>query len=241
MRRIKEPEVRKSEILDAAQKLFAEKGYSKTTVTDILNVHGLSKGVFYYYFKSKEEVMDAIIQRIVDAEVEGAKRIVSSPDLTPPQKLCAILLGQGQTEENVKSKEDMIDQFHMAENAEMHQKSMVQSVKQLVPVIAEIISQDKKIFKTDYPQETVAFFLAAGQFIFDQGLFQWNEEELSKLVMAFVELIEKTLGVSFTCGGKKARGCKRYCSSCSSIICRGSSDFRRHPLWDYGCANCYRI
>ena len=52
MRRPKEPEVRKNELLDAAQKLFVEKGYAKTTVTDILNVYGLSKGVFYYYFKS---------------------------------------------------------------------------------------------------------------------------------------------------------------------------------------------
>lgn len=47
--RHKEPEVRKSELLDAAQKLFFEKGYSKTTVTNKLNVHGLSRGVFYYY------------------------------------------------------------------------------------------------------------------------------------------------------------------------------------------------
>ncbi|WP_233457025.1 TetR/AcrR family transcriptional regulator [Blautia producta] len=70
MRRHKEPEVRKGELLDAAQKLFVEKGYAKTTVTDILNVHGLSKGVFYYYFKSKEEVMDAIIQRMVDDMVD---------------------------------------------------------------------------------------------------------------------------------------------------------------------------
>lgn len=197
MRRIKEPEVRKSELLDAAQKLFIEKGYAKTAVTDILNVHGLSKGVFYYYFKSKEEVMDAIIQRMVDAEVANAKKIAANPDMMPPQKLCAILMGQGQTEEHANDKEDMINQFHIAENAEMHQKSLVQTVKHLSPVIAEIIYQEKEnqTFKTDYLQETVEMFLAAGQFIFDRGLFRWNEEELARRAMAFVEMMEKTLGV----------------------------------------------
>lgn len=197
MRRIKEPEVRKSEILDAAQKLFAEKGYAKTTVTDILNVHGLSKGVFYYYFKSKEEVMDAIIQRITDAMVLNAEKIVANPELTPPQKLCAIMMSQGMSEEDTKKKEEMIDQFHIAENAEMHQKSLVQTVKHLAPVIAEIVllEKEKGVFFTDYPQESVEFFLAAGEVVFDQGLFKWSKEELFRRVMAYIDLMEKTLGV----------------------------------------------
>lgn len=196
MRRLKEPEVRKNEILDAAHKLFVEKGYSKTTVIDILNVNGLSKGVFYYYFKSKEEVLDAIIKRIVDAEVANAKKIVADPNLAPPQKLFAILMGQGQPEQDIKEKEDIINQFHIAENAEMQQKSLVQTIKHLAPVIAEIIYQDKEeAFETDYPQETAAFFLAAGQLVLDQDLFQWKDEELIRYVKAFVELMEKTLGV----------------------------------------------
>ncbi len=195
MRRHKEPEVRKSELLDAAQKLFIEKGYAKTTVTDILNVHGLSKGVFYYYFKSKEEVMDAIIQRMVDDAVDNAKKIVANPDMTPPQKIYAILMGQGQTEEMIKDREDMAHEFHTADNAEMHQKSLVQSIKYLAPVMAEILQQDTDTFSTDFPQETVALFLAAGQFIFDEGLFQWSEEENTRYAIAFIQMIEKTLGV----------------------------------------------
>lgn len=197
MRRHKEPEVRKSELLDAAQKLFLEKGYAKTTVTDILNVHGLSKGVFYYYFKSKEEVMDAIIQRMADAMVDQAKKIVADPDLTPPQKIFAILTGQGQAEELIKDKEKMVHQFHEVTNAEMHQKSLVLGIKCLAPVMAQILKEDKGTvtFSTDYPQETVALFLAAGQVIFDEGLFQWSEEEITRYAVAFIEMMEKTLGV----------------------------------------------
>ena len=197
MSRHKEPEVRKSELLDAAQKLFAEKGYAKTTVTDILNVHGLSKGVFYYYFKSKEEVMDAIIQRMVDDMADHARKIVEDPDMTPPQKIFAILMGQGQSEEMIEGKEDMTRQFHEVQNAEMHQKSLALSIKNLAPVMAEIFKEDNgtDACSTNYPQETMALLLAAGQVIFDEGLFHRSEEENARYAAAFIEMMEKTLGV----------------------------------------------
>lgn len=197
MRRPKEPEVRKNELLDAAQKLFVEKGYAKTTVTDILNVYGLSKGVFYYYFKSKEEVMDAIIQRMVDDMVVHARKIVDNPDMTPPQKIFAILMGQGQSEGMIKDKENMTRQFHEVQNAEMHQKSLSLSIKNLAPVMAEILSEGNgaAAFSTDYPQETMALFLAAGQVIFDEGLFQRSSGENARYAAAFIEMMEKTLGV----------------------------------------------
>lgn len=197
MRRHKEPEVRKSELLDAAQKLFVEKGYAKTTVNDILNVHGLSKGVFYYYFKSKEEIMDAIIQRMVDDMEEHARRIARNPDMTPPQKIFAILTGQGQSEKMIQDKENMTRQFHEVQNAEMHQKSLALSIKCLAPVLAEILKEVNGTngFSNEYLQETAALFLAAGQVIFDEGLFQRSEEENSRYAAAFLAMMEKTLGV----------------------------------------------
>ncbi len=196
-RRHKEPEVRKSELLDAAQKLFVEKGYAKTTVTDILNVHGLSKGVFYYYFKSKEEVMDAIIQRMVDDMVDHAKKVVADPGMTPPQKLFAILMGSGQSEETIKDKENMARQFHEVQNAEMHQKCLVLSITRLAPVMAEAFKQNdgQTVCSTDYLIESFTLFLTAGQMIFDEGLFQWSPEERARYAVVLLEMMEKTLGV----------------------------------------------
>jgi len=194
-RRKKEPEERKSEILDAAQKLFTEKGYNKTTVTDILNVHGLSKGVFYYYFKSKEEVMDAIVERIIDAEIANVKKIVTNPDMTPQQKLCAILLGQGQSEQVSRDKEHLIQEFHAPENAELHQKSLVQTVTRLAPVMSEFLRSEALAanVRANYLQETVSLLLAAGQFTLDDALFDRSNAERADYLIAFVEMIEKTL------------------------------------------------
>ena len=81
MRIVKEYEERRKEILETAERLFLTKGYTKTTVNDILKEIGIAKGTFYHYFKSKEEVMDEIIMRIIKEDVTKAKRIVSNPDI----------------------------------------------------------------------------------------------------------------------------------------------------------------
>ena len=65
MARNKYPEVTVEKILDAAQRLFLEKGYENTTIQDIVNeLGGLTKGAVYHHFKSKEEIMDAVNDRM---------------------------------------------------------------------------------------------------------------------------------------------------------------------------------
>ena len=61
MKTVKDAELRRQEILMTAKKLFIKKGYDKTSVNDILKVVDIAKGTFYYYFSSKEEVLEAII------------------------------------------------------------------------------------------------------------------------------------------------------------------------------------
>ena len=64
-------------ILDSARRLFAEKGYEKTSIQDILNDLGLSKGGLYHHFKSKEAILDrlnadewAVTARLLDKLIE---------------------------------------------------------------------------------------------------------------------------------------------------------------------------
>lgn len=96
MRISKKPENRKTEILNTAEILFITKENSETTINDILREVGIAKGTFYYYFQSKEEVMDAIVLRFIDIGVEAAKVIAADPDLKAPEKLLKSLRGKGQ-------------------------------------------------------------------------------------------------------------------------------------------------
>ena len=106
MRIVKEYEERRKEILETAERLFLTKGYTKTTVNDILKEIGIAKGTFYHYFKSKEEVMDEIIMRIIKEDVTKAKRIVSNPDIPVLDKLFKILMEQSPKSGDVKRKND---------------------------------------------------------------------------------------------------------------------------------------
>ena len=68
MARNKYPEVTVERILDVSQRLFLEKGYDNTTIQDIVDeLGGLSKGAIYHHFKSKEEIMDAVGDRMDDS------------------------------------------------------------------------------------------------------------------------------------------------------------------------------
>ncbi|PGO29024.1 TetR family transcriptional regulator [Bacillus cereus] len=194
MRIVKEYEERRKEILETAERLFITKGYTKTTVNDILKEIGIAKGTFYHYFKSKEEVMDEIIMRIIKEDVAKAKVIVSNPNIPVLEKLFRVLMEQSPKSGDVKDK--MIEQFHQPNNAEMHQKSIVQSIIHLSPVLAEILEQgiDEGVFSTPYPQETIELLLSSAQVIFDEGIFEWKPEEMMRRVKAYIKMMEVSVG-----------------------------------------------
>ena len=65
MARNKYPEITVERILNAAQRLFLEKGYENTTIQDIVDALGdLTKGAIYHHFKSKEEILDAVSDKM---------------------------------------------------------------------------------------------------------------------------------------------------------------------------------
>ncbi len=66
MRVVKNPEERKAEILSAAIRVFARKGYDKTSISDIAKEIGISQGLCYRYYTSKEEIYDAALDEYAD-------------------------------------------------------------------------------------------------------------------------------------------------------------------------------
>ena len=99
MARNKYPEVTVEKILDVAQRLFLEKGYDNTTIQDIVDhLGGLSKGAVYHHFKSKEEIMDAVGDRMFTAD-NPFEKVRNRSDLNGLQKLQeAIRLNQADDE-----------------------------------------------------------------------------------------------------------------------------------------------
>ena len=80
MPRNKYPEQTVEKILDAAAALFAEKGYQSTTLQDIIDATGLSKGAVYHHFRSKEEIARKVGDRMGDEMWEPLRPGSSGPD-----------------------------------------------------------------------------------------------------------------------------------------------------------------
>lgn len=87
----KPPEEWKNEILNAAQKLFLSKGYAQTSITDIMETVGGAKGMFYRFFQSKEEIMQALGDRMF-FENNPFDAVKGRTDLNGLQKIRKLLV-----------------------------------------------------------------------------------------------------------------------------------------------------
>jgi AcrR family transcriptional regulator len=193
MRTVKEPAIRKGEILDAAEKLFIEKGYEAATINDILEAVQIAKGTFYYHFKSKEDVLDGIVKRQIDAGLEKAQAIAADPQLGIEEKLLSVILAQ---KPKKPVKKNILPIIHKHANALLHQKIISEYVLRLSPILTDIVQEGivKKVFSTPYPKEITEILLTAGLVIFDTAYFQWTQEEQIQRISAFIYTIESLTG-----------------------------------------------
>ena len=192
MRITKEHDERRNEILSKALFLFETIGYNKTTINDILREVNIAKGTFYYYFKSKEEVLDAVIDRYMEVGLERAQAVKERKDLPPVEKLLQVFLALNMGGPDNK----VIEELHNPENALMHQKSLTQMVLGLTPVLVEIVEEGitAGVFHTEFPKQTIQIILTASATLLDQGIFSFSEQEQFELLQAIIHSLETLLG-----------------------------------------------
>lgn len=87
MARNKYPEETVKLILDVATRLFTEKGYDATSLQDIINDTKLSKGAIYHHFASKEEIFEAIFNRIGEENTTALAKVRDDNSLNGFEKL----------------------------------------------------------------------------------------------------------------------------------------------------------
>jgi len=192
-RLVKKAEERKLEIIKTAEKLFRENGYSKTSVEAIIKEMEVAKGTFYYYFKSKEDVLKAIVDCKLAQVVKMAEQVANDTSMDALAKMQLLLsdshIGDEETNETT-------DHLHLPANRELHEISNIQTILKLSPVLAKIVEQgnEEKVFNTKRPLETIQFLLTGSQFLMDGGLFDFSEQEIFERRIAMQEIIEKALG-----------------------------------------------
>lgn len=137
MPRNKYPEETVQKILDASLKLFLEKGYEETTVLDIISeMGGLTRGAFYHHFKSKEEVFDALCEKLF-YESNPFEKAKSHKELNGLEKLkCVLSTSFDETEYHQLS---MASMQLMGSPAFL--KKLIESNQELAPMYQELIEE----------------------------------------------------------------------------------------------------
>ena len=193
MRVVKEAEERKNEILDAAEKLFGAKGFDHTSTNDILNEIGIARGTLYYHFKSKEDILDAMIERITRQLIAKATDIVQKKEIPVLQRLTMTIMALNVNNERGL---EVMQQVHKPQNALMHQKMQETLLSGVNPLITGLIEEgiQQDIFRTDYPAEAVEMTMLYSSTAFD-SMTVYTEEERQRKIVAFIYNLEQLLGM----------------------------------------------
>lgn len=192
VRIVKKAEERRDEIIQAAGELFLVKGYDRTTMKDVMERLQIAKGTIYHYFKSKEELLDAVLDSLVATMVEEMREIAEAAEGDALARLRHLILKTAEADSHDR---ELLDNLHQPGNTGMHLRLLAKMIILQAPIYAEFIRQgfEEQIFATDHPLESAEFILAAIQFLTDMGIYPWTEEQLTRRALALPALVEAQL------------------------------------------------
>jgi len=152
MREMKKAEERRNEILDAADELFTQKGFDGTSTNNILEKVGIARGTLYYHFKSKEDIMDALIERYTETMLTKARAVAVDNSIAVNERILRVVMALNMQNENENGQEIM-DHIHKPQNALMHRKIQQVVMNQVPPLLTDIIRDgiEQGIYHTPYP------------------------------------------------------------------------------------------
>ena len=190
MARNKYPEITVEKILEVAQRLFLEKGYENTTIQDIVDeLGGLTKGAIYHHFKSKEEIICALSDKLF-AENNPFAIVKQRKDLNALQKMReAVKLNQ----QNTQEKQLNIEALPLLKNPRILVEMIQSNHQQLTPLWRDLLEEgiaDGSI-QTEYPKEMAELIPLLGDVWLYPNLFPATEEELVHRFFFFKEMLEK--------------------------------------------------
>lgn len=191
VRIVKNPSERRAEIITTARAFFQTREYNKTTIQDVMNELDIAKGTVYYYFKSKEELFEAVIENMVDENTSHMENLLKISTGTALEKIQILISAGNLAEDNNK----IFDNLHQSINREMHLRLMAKALVKQGPLYAAVIRQgnEEGIFHVETPLECAEFILTAIQFLTDQGIYPWTQEQLIRRLLAFPRLLETQL------------------------------------------------
>lgn len=190
MARNKYPEETVERILDTAQRLFLEKGYEQTTIQDIIdNLGGLTRGAIYHHFKSKEEIIDAVSDRMFFAN-NPFEAVRDRKDLNGLQKLReAIRLNQSDRERTNLT----VQSIPISKNPRLLMEMINSNRKILTPYYQELLEEGNRdgSIHTEYAKEIAELMPLLTSLWMLPSVFPGAKEDMRHKFLFIGEMLEK--------------------------------------------------
>ncbi|HEY3274111.1 MAG TPA: TetR/AcrR family transcriptional regulator [Methanocella sp.] len=189
----KDPEVRRNELMDVAERLFAEKGYDHTSPSDIIREAGVAQGTFYYYFKSRDDIVRAIIGRYLERYEQYIAKVADDQSLGAPEKLRLILDGLSDlSRQKSNLRKHVRDELWISAHEDY--RGHVQT--KVLPLVQRIVRQgvDEGFFKVEYPDETAEMLVVLNKYLREELKQLPDPDVCARKIEATRAVMEKALG-----------------------------------------------
>lgn len=189
-------QIKINEILDVAEPLFYAKGYHETAISDIVKKMGVAQGTFYYYFKSKEEILEGLIDRYFSRFLSESQAIACSTVFSSPQKIEHVIQAMFNM---IQNKDEGLLFAYLFHDKTLHfiDRFARQGKKLLIPLLLKIVEAGKKenVFHISHPLVVVNLIIAILDSLIE-AVYEKTSEDLLEYQFRLAEmLIQNALGM----------------------------------------------
>lgn len=178
---------RKKDIIKAAMQLFSEKGYAQTSMRDIARTMGVSLGLCYRYFDSKQILFNTAIDLYIEECCNSYLAILHDSTITIKDKIDALFTSIGDEHSNMQ----YYDFFHRVENEELHEQLSIKLCKYMYPHLLEAVKKAiaaKEIY-IENPEALISFIIYGQVGLLSKSNI--DHHEVAKLLNQYVNQLMK--------------------------------------------------
>lgn len=187
-RRARQPEERRIEIIKAAKQLFATKGYDDTYISDITDAVGVAHGLFYHYFKSKSELLEALAREWISDYLGQISEISINSSLSVKDKLDLAFNFAFYTS---KERSKLIVEIHKQSHKSLHDEISRQAIMYILPLFVELIITGNESGELNCPYPEIA----AQTLLYGMASLQ-PFEDIDLLAESCRQIFHRVLGIS---------------------------------------------
>lgn len=180
-------------ILDAMEELMEKMPNKDISVSLIAQTAGIAKGGVYYYFSSKEELLDAVVERSYKKAIHEFFGELNSEE-TALKKIKLLFRSMLKSEFSDKQK-NLILTLHLNEDIQLHNKMKMIAVREVSPILTALLHQGcaEGSIQIEYPNESAEMIVAVITFFLDNTVFPSDNDSMLRKLKIFATVLDTCL------------------------------------------------